>query len=172
MTLLYTLLCAIAVFAGQAHPTMPPDMTHEEHQRQMAKDAELKRRGADAMGFDQDKATHHFRLTQSGGAIEVAANDPADADLRASIRTHLEAIAASFANGVFDQPLATHGEMPPGVGVMVQRKKAITYSYEETAAGGRVRIESNDSAARQAVHEFLRYQIREHRTGDSLQIGK
>jgi len=33
-----------------------------------------------------------------------------------------------------------------------------------------VRIETKDGRALQMVHEFLRYQITEHRTGDALEI--
>jgi hypothetical protein len=52
---------------------MPKGMTHEEHLAQMKKDADLKARGARAMGFDQDRATHHFVLTSAGGTIELEA---------------------------------------------------------------------------------------------------
>ena len=53
-------LAAVLAFALQ-HPTMPAGMSHEEHLEQMAKDAELKKRGTLAMGFDQDKTAHHSR---------------------------------------------------------------------------------------------------------------
>ena len=41
----------------QDHPSMPPGMSHEEHMKQMSKDAEMKRRGDAAMGFDQGWGT-------------------------------------------------------------------------------------------------------------------
>jgi hypothetical protein len=41
------------------------------------------------MGFDQVKTAHHFRLTTTGGAIEVVARDPADGALVAQVRSHL-----------------------------------------------------------------------------------
>jgi hypothetical protein len=154
------------------HPTMPPGMTHEEHLRQMKKDADLKKRGAAAMGFDQDTTTHHFRLTKDGGAIEVSVKDDADEAGRGQIRRHLEEIAAQFADGDFEKPFATHGEMPPGVSTMKQRKQSIAYTYEATSAGGRIRIVTSDTKARDAVHDFLRYQIREHGTGDPLSVPK
>ena len=49
--------------AATAGQQMPPGMTHEQHLKQMQKDAELEHRGADAMGFDQTVTTHHFLLT-------------------------------------------------------------------------------------------------------------
>jgi hypothetical protein len=165
----------ITSFAGRAnaqHPAMPPGMTHEQHLEQLKKNAELKKRGAQAMGFDQNKTTHHFRLTSSGGAIEVSANDAADAASREQIRTHLKQIAAEFTGGAFDAPFATHGEVPPGVPTMQQWKQAIAYAYEDTLDGGRVRITTSRRQPRRAVHEFLRYQIREHATGDPLTVVK
>jgi hypothetical protein len=49
-------------------------------------------------------------------------------------------------------------------------KSAIQYAFHETPAGGEVRIVTGDKQALAGVHEFLRYQIREHRTGDPLAI--
>jgi hypothetical protein len=145
---------------------MPPGMTHDEHLAQMKKDAEIERRGNLAMGFDQRAATHHFRIADDGGAIEVTVNDTADRATLDAIRTHLTAIAEAFAEGRFDAPVATHSELPPGVRDLQRLKDAIAYRYEPMAAGGRVRITSSSPEAVAAVHAFLRYQIREHKTGD------
>src|SRR5438552_2766315 len=158
---------AFALMAGRAvaqHPQMPPGMTHEEHLAQMQKDAELKKRGAAAMGFDQDAVLHHFRLSANGGSIEVAVKDRSDAASLAAIRAHLKEIAGEFAAGRFDAPFATHGEVPPGVQTMQARKSAIAYRYQEMKGGGRVVIATTDREALAAVHEFLRYQIKEHKT--------
>jgi hypothetical protein len=162
-------LVTAPIFAQQ-HPAMSPGMTHEEHMTAMERDAALKQRGAAAMGFDQDKTSHHFVLTASGGHIEVAVNDPLDDGSRVQIRSHLKEIAADFANGNFEKPFATHGETPPGVRTMRRRRAAISYTYADTVAGGRVTIVASNSTSKAAVHAFLRYQIREHRTGDPLSI--
>ena len=58
--------------------------------------AMLKQRGAAAMGFDQDKAVHHFLVMPDGGTIQVEARDTADIATLAAIRTHLRQIAISF----------------------------------------------------------------------------
>ena len=150
------------------HSPMPTDMTHQEHLAQIQKDLDLKKRGVVAMGFDQDKTTHHFRLFETGGAIEVVANDPADDTTLGQVRSHLKEIAAEFARGDFAKPFATHAEVPPGVRTMQERRTVLSFRYEETPAGGRVRITTSDAKTKAAVHEFLTYQIREHRTGDAL----
>jgi hypothetical protein len=148
------------------HQTMPPGMTHEEHRKQMEQDDALNRRGAEAMGFDQAAAAHHFRLSPNGGSIEVTVKDAADTVTLARIRDHLKMIAGAFARGDFGSPLRTHGEMPPGAAVMRQYAHLISYRYEAIRDGGAVRIRTTSAVVRQAVHDFLRYQIAEHHTGD------
>ncbi len=162
-------IAAALLLAGQ-HPQTPAGMSHEEHLKQMQKDEALKKRGADAMGFDQDATAHHFRLAAAGGSIEVTVKDPADQNTLAAVRSHLRSIATEFANGRFDKPFQTHGEVPSGVSDMQMSSLKIAYRYEDLPQGGAVRIEAKDSRAVDAVHAFLRYQIAEHRTGDPLDI--
>jgi hypothetical protein len=149
------------------HPPMPEGMTHEEHLAQLQKDADMKQRGAQAMGFDQDAVVHHFLLKPSGGSIEVRARDAGDVKNVAAIRTHLRQVAVDFGRGNFQAPFATHGEMPPGAPILQRLRSTVSYSYAERTAGGRVDISTTNAEALEAVHDFLRYQIREHHTGDS-----
>jgi hypothetical protein len=159
--------------AGTAEaPAMPSGMTHEQHLDQMKKDAALKQHGDIAMGFDQDKAVHHFILTSDGGAIAVDAKDPADHTTRDEIRAHLGEIAQAFGLGDFQKPVMTHGELPTGASTMQRLKDRIAYRYEQTDHGGAVRITTSDREALDAIHEFLRYQIREHGTGDPFTVQK
>jgi len=151
---------------------MPPGMTHEQHLAQMQRDADLDKRGAIAMGFDQDKVAHHFKLTAEGGAIHVGVRDASDDVNRRAIRTHLQAIAVAFADGRFDAPVLTHAQEPPGVPALQRLKSTVTYTFGETPDGGLVRIVSMNADAIEAIHEFLRFQITEHHTGDPLTIGK
>jgi len=150
------------------HSSMPAGISHDEHLRQLKKDAELKQRGAQAMGFDQDKTAHHFLLRASGGAIVVSARNASDTASIAQIRLHFRDIAASFAEGAFEKPVATHAELPPGAALMAANKQLITYRYEERADGASVVIETADADTLKAIHDFLRYQIVEHKTGDPL----
>ena len=122
------------------------------------------------MGFDHDKTTHHFRLTPSGGLIEVAANAESDTESRDAIRSHLSHIATMFAEGDFEAPMLIHDRVPPGVPVMKEKGHAIRWTYEEMPSGGEIVIETSDPEAREAIYEFLRFQIEDHQTGDSPEI--
>ncbi len=122
------------------------------------------------MGFDHKKTTHRFLLHPDGGAIEVTANDAADEESRGQIRKHLGHIARIFAGGNFEAPALIHDRVPPGVPVLQQMKTEIKYDYEETEHGARVRIKTANREALSAVHEFLRFQIKDHETGDSTEV--
>ena len=55
----------------------------------------------------------------------------------------------------------------------MQRLKAnIEYRFEETPLGGRIRISTTNREALAAVYEFLRFQIKDHATGDSGKVEK
>ncbi len=132
--------------------------------------AQMSARGAQAMGFDQDKTAHHFYLFPDGGAIDVSVRDAADKTNLDAIRTHLPHITTMFGAGNFETPMLVHGTDVPGTAEMSSRKDRISYTYVQTTKGGRVDIMTSDPAAVEAVHAFLRFQITDHRTGDSLQV--
>jgi hypothetical protein len=125
-------------------------------------------RADQAMGFDQQRTTHHFRIEPTGGVIEVTAKDAADQASIDEIRMHLQHIAVAFGNGDFALPMLVHDTTPPGINTMKARRAMMTFTFEQLATGGRVVIRTSVEQARQALHEFLRFQIREHHTGDPI----
>jgi hypothetical protein len=132
--------------------------------------ASVNKRGDSVMGFDHAKTTHRFHLTAVGGVISVSASDAADASNRDAIRTHLSHIAKMFAAGNFDAPILIHDRIPPGAPVMKARRRAIRYTYRETPAGADIVISTSNAKALTAIHDFLRFQIEDHQTGDSLEV--
>jgi hypothetical protein len=124
----------------------------------------------EATGVGHADSVHHFELGPRGGAIRLEATSDADTEGRDRIRTHLQMIAREFAQGRFDLPMLIHDQTPPGVDTMRRLKSAITYRYSSTPRGGRVEIGTDDPQARAAIHEFLRFQIDEHRTGDPREV--
>jgi hypothetical protein len=156
--ILFVTLLLVASFATATECPM-----HKQHQ-----DAGLNARGNKAMGFDQNKTTHHFLLKDDGGIIQVEANDKQDLKSRDAIRGHLSHIAILFSEGDFDIPMFIHDRMPDGVPVMKELKDAITYKYEDMERGGKVILVSQNADAIKAIHEFLQFQIEDHKTGDPL----
>ena len=124
------------------------------------------------MGFDQDKTVHHFRLHPDGGAIDIAVRDAGDTVNRDAIRAHLPHIAAMFGDGNFEAPMLIHATDVPGTKQMAALKDRVRFVYVETAGGGRLDVFTTDAAALAAVHEFMRFQIRDHGTGDTTAVTK
>ena len=154
-----TLLLAIGFLANAQDPKQHP-----------ADHSAVDKRGDRVMGFSHEKTTHHFRLYADGGAIEVEANDPKDTESRDQIQTHLGHIAQMFAGGNFNAPMLVHARTPPGVPVLERLKKEVTYRFEKTDQGGKVLITTKNAEALKALHEFLRFQISDHGTGDPTEV--
>jgi hypothetical protein len=131
---------------------------------------EMNKRGDKHMGFDHLKTTHHFLLANDGGAIQVEANDAKDTESRDQIRGHLRHITMMFSEGNFEVPMLIHEKTPPGSEVMQKLKGEITYEYKETDRGAMIQISTVNNEARQAIHKFLKFQIKEHMTGDPLEV--
>jgi len=140
------------------------------HAKHTASHDSVDQRGDHVMGFSHEKTKHTFRLYEDGGAVEVRANDAGDAESVAAIREHLQVIAKDFTSGDFAKPKEIHARVPDGVPAMKDLGSRIIYSYEELEGGARVRIRTSDARGIEAVHQFLRFQIEDHRTGDATVV--
>jgi TusA-related sulfurtransferase len=114
--------------------------------------------------------THHFKLLPDGGSIEVEADDPHDHSSREAVQQHLQHIAKVFSAGDFDLPMFIHATHPPGVAAMKRLRKKIEYKETATPKGAQVRITTADPQAVTAIHDFLRFQIKDHNTGDPMTL--
>jgi len=157
VAILAVFLISIQVYADDDMASCPH---HAEHQKQVDE------RGDRVMGFDHMKTSHHFLLKDNGGVIVAEANDSNDKDSIAKIRMHFSEIAESFSRGDFSMPQEIHGRVPPGVPEMTELKDKISYTFHESEKGGEVQITTQDERALKAIHEFLRFQIEDHHTGD------
>jgi hypothetical protein len=158
MLALTTLLCLPV--SGQQQK---PDSGMSQHQMD-----DMNKRGDKHMGFDHLKTTHHFLLAKDGGSIQVKANDVKDTESRDQIRRHLRHITMMFTEGNFEVPMLIHEKTPPGSETMKQLQRAINYEFNETERGASIKISTTDAQALKAIHEFLKFQIVEHKTGDPL----
>ena len=159
-----TLLLLAAALIPSWQDTGATKAPATEHQHQ------VEANGDKAMGFSHERTTHHFLLRPTGGVIQVTANARDDEESRGQIQTHLSHIAKMFAAGDFNTPMLVHSVTPPGTKTMTRLKSHIRYTYEPSPEGGRVVIETANREALAATHEFLRFQIQDHGTGDPLTV--
>ena len=149
-----------------------PALAQNDAQKAAQHHAGVTQRGEDhaGMGFSQAGTTHHFILTGSGGIIQVTANNPKDSDTVSTIHAHMKRIAEMFSEGNFTIPHFVHDQTPPGVETMKELKSSIRYSPETLNNGARVNIETASPTALSAIHDFLRFQIKDHATNDPLTV--
>jgi hypothetical protein len=127
---------------------------------------EVDQRHDQVTGVAHQQTVHHFLLAEDGGSIRLEVAGGGQTEARDRIRRHLQRVARSFAAGDFSMPMQIHDQLPPGADVMKERRAEIRYEYAPRENGGEVRIATRDARALAAVHDFLRFQIRDHGTGD------
>src|ERR1051326_2213777 len=167
------------VIAALALPASADDMSScPLHAQHMAAAAKTNADGSTTHGTDVDhrhdtlvmshETTHHsFRLFKDGGAIELVATSADDAATIDAVRTHVRMIADQFAANDFSTPMFVHGKTPDGIADMKRLHDDIKFQFETLPAGARIHMTTSNSEALAALHAFLRFQVVEHRTGDT-----
>jgi hypothetical protein len=140
--------------------------SHQSQDHQTA----LNQHGDQVMGFSHEKTSHHFVLTQDGGLIEVRATDTRDTASLDQIRSHFRHIVRMFADGNFNAPMLVHRQDVPGTAAMTRLKNDLHWELQEIPRGARISITADNQEALAAVHEFLRFQISDHQTGDCTAV--
>jgi len=163
-------LSCMGVLSLFALPLMAQTTTPSPTAANTKRAAEVDQRGDEGMGFSHAMTGHHFHLLPDGGSIEVESDSSEDNASKEAIRRHMLKIAGMFAQGDFSLPMFIHDTVPPGVEVMKRLKDQIAYTAENTGKGAQVRIITENPEALVAVHQFLRFQIKDHRTNDPLAI--
>jgi hypothetical protein len=158
------LLLSLAILPGMASAQQNPSPGQDKRQEDVVK------RGEHVMGFSHEATSHHFRLFNDGGEIDVRANDPKDKASIDQIRTHLGHITKMFASGNFNAPMLIHDTNPPGTATMTRLKEQIRYEFSETDRGARIRLVTSSPDTKDAVHAFLLFQIVDHGTQDAPTI--
>jgi hypothetical protein len=68
--------------------------------------------------------------------------------------------------GNFNAPMLVHGTTVPGTSTMNRLKEKLHWDLQETPRGARINVTADNKEALDAVHEFLKFQIDDHKTGD------
>lgn len=123
---------------------------------------EMIERGDIAMGFNQNKITHHFVATPDGGMIIITSLNSTDRQTINQIKNHILDIQKEFSEGNFTKPFFIHAQEVPGAEIMSEKKDLIKYSIEETNNGSSLLLSTNDKELVDAIKHFMQFQTRQH----------
>lgn len=118
--------------------------------------------GHGVMPFDLAKATHIFRMTDSGGVERVVAKDPAAKDQVTLIQRHLRHEAEAFQRGDYSDPASLHGADMPGLTELQSGAPRIKVSYSALPSGAEITFETTDLHLLTAIHRWFGAQLSEH----------
>jgi DNA replication protein DnaD len=123
---------------------------------------EMIERGDIAMGFNQNKITHHFVATPDGGKIIITSLNSTDRQTINQIKNHILDIQKEFSEGNFTKPFFIHAQEVPGAEIMSEKKDLIKYSIQETNNGSSLLLSTNDKELVDAIKHFMQFQTRQH----------
>jgi hypothetical protein len=125
----------------------------------------LQQRGETAMGVNQYTSQHVFEPLADGGRI-VLQRKKTDSGGEAAIRAHMRVISTSFSKGDFAVPGFVHATgNVPGTAMMQRLRAEISYTPRDLPRGAEVVISTRNPEAVSAIHEFLAFQLMDHRAG-------
>ena len=119
-------------------------------------------RGNVAMGFEQEKITHKFIPTETGGEIIIMPINASESTTLNLIREHITDIQKDFSNGNFTKPFFIHAEQVPGTNTMNEKKELIEYDIRQISNGSTLSMSTNDKEVINAIRDFMEYQGSEH----------
>jgi len=118
--------------------------------------------GHGVMPFDLAKATHVFRMSESGGVERVVVKDATDKDQVALTQNHLQQEAKAFQRGDYSDPAALHGADMPGLKDLQAGAARIRVSYSALPNGAEIIFETRDRHLLTAIHRWFGTQLSEH----------
>ena len=133
-------------------------------------DNDLDARFSKALGTDADKIVQHYYLMKNGGVIEFTVKDPTDNASIAVIQKYLEAQRDLFEKGKTDADADVHGKVPDGLPRLKKLRNEITFFAVKSEHGAVLRMFTVNEQAREAIQEFMKFEINEHKTGDPLVV--
>lgn len=127
-----------------------------------ARQRQVEAKGSTVMPFDQDRTTHVFRATETGGVQRVVAQSADASDQIPLIRSHLRTEAKRFAVGDFRDPMAIHGATMPGVSALRRGFVDIAVEYATIPNGASITYTTSDPKLIAALHVWFDAQLMDH----------
>ena len=129
-------------------------------------DPALLSRATKTSGFDSDRVTRHFYVLKNGGAVEITAKDPNDEATIKAIQAHLKKESDQLAKGSFEIFTNIYGRTPENAPQLKKLRDDVTYAMVPQENGAVLRMLTVNPAAKSAIHDNLRFQIDQWKTGD------
>jgi hypothetical protein len=117
-------------------------------------------------GFDSERVVRHFYLLKNGGAVEVVVKDPHDETTIKAVQAYLKKESDLWAKGNFDNVNAIYGKLPEGTPQLKKMRDSVTFAAVPEENGGVLRLLTVSPQAKSAIHDYLRFQIDQFKTGD------
>ncbi|GAB3480211.1 hypothetical protein [Azotobacter salinestris] len=145
-------LCAcFAVPALASTPSPPPGRQELIHQQ-----------GHRVMPFSLKRTLHIFRMTETGGSMQVVLRKSGSANELPDIQRHLLHMRARFSSGDFSVPASLHGPDMPGLKELEAGASRMKVTYAPLPNGGEIRFETGDIDMITAIHRWFGAQLSEH----------
>ncbi|HEX8926526.1 MAG TPA: hypothetical protein VF786_12080 [Terriglobales bacterium] len=115
---------------------------------------------------DESKIERHYWLLKNGGAIEMVCKAPCDSSTQATIQQYLDALAKSFEKGSFEAEFVTGTTAPVSLANLKKLRDEVTFHAASSDVGYSLRMLTVNPQARDAIYDFMRYEITNRKTGD------
>jgi hypothetical protein len=129
-------------------------------------DPELLTRVSRVSGFDSERVNRHFYVLKNGGAVEVTVKDPSDESTIKAIQAHLKKESDLWTKGNFDTVTAAYGRAPEGALQLKKLRDNVTFAVVQEENGAVIRMLTVNPQAKSAIHDYLKFQIDQLKTGD------
>ena len=115
------------------------------------------------MPFDMAKATHVFRMTETGGIQRVVLKDRSYTEQVVLIQQHLRKEAKRFQHGDYSDPAKLHGVTMPGLKELQLGAQRVEVLYSDLPDGAEITFKTTRSSALlTAIHRWFGAQLSEH----------
>jgi len=115
---------------------------------------------------DESKIQRHYWLLKNGGAIEMVCKEPCDNSTQTAIQNYLDSLTKAFEKGSFDSEFVSGVSTPESLATLRKLRDEITFSAANSEVGYSLRMLTVNPQARDAIYDFLRYEITNRKTGD------
>jgi hypothetical protein len=129
-------------------------------------DPALLSRATRVSGFESDRVNRHFYVLKNGGAVEITAKDANDESTIKAIQSYLKKESDMWTKGNFDTIAAVYGKAPEAIAQLKKLRDNVTYAAVPEENGAVVRMLTVNPMAKTAIHDYLRFQIDQLKTGD------